>query len=235
MSSVSKNLVDLEHRINYYFNDKNLLKNALIHRSFGNEHKHYKNINNEKLELLGDAVLGLVVAEYLYQKYPEEKEGVLAKIKSMAVSEPVLASISRKLRIGEYLLLSKGEMVTGGRDRNSILGDVFEAILGAIYLDSGFFAAKEYVLLHLKDMIDHIDDFEEILDFKTILQEYCQKKYRDIPKYTLVGEEGPDHRKLFEMQVQIQNNIAKAKGTNKKIAEQMAAKQLCKELGVKYL
>ena len=99
MSSVSKNLVDLEHRINYYFNDKNLLKNALIHRSFGNEHKHYKNINNEKLELLGDAVLGLVVAEYLYQKYPEEKEGVLAKIKSMAVSEPVLASISRKLRI----------------------------------------------------------------------------------------------------------------------------------------
>lgn len=235
MSSVSKNLVDLEHRINYYFNDKNLLKNALIHRSFGNEHKHYKNINNEKLELLGDAVLGLVVAEYLYQKYPEEKEGVLAKIKSMAVSEPVLASISRKLRIGEYLLLSKGEMVTGGRDRNSILGDVFEAILGAIYLDSGFFAAKEYVLFHLKDIIDHIDDFEEILDFKTILQEYCQKKYRDIPKYTLVGEEGPDHRKLFEMQVQIQNNIAKAKGTNKKIAEQMAAKQLCKELGVKYL
>ena len=231
---MSKNLVDLEHRINYYFNDKNLLKNALIHRSFGNEHKHYKNINNEKLELLGDAVLGLVVAEYLYQKYPEEKEGVLAKIKSMAVSEPVLASISRKLRIGEYLLLSKGEMVTGGRDRNSILGDVFEAILGAIYLDSGFFAAKEYVLFHLKDMIDHIDDFEEILDFKTILQEYCQKKYRDIPKYTLVGEEGPDHRKLFEMQVQIQNNIAKAKGTNKKIAEQMAAKQLCKELGVKY-
>lgn len=232
---MSKNLVDLEHRINYYFNDKNLLKNALIHRSFGNEHKHYKNINNEKLELLGDAVLGLVVAEYLYQKYPEEKEGVLAKIKSMAVSEPVLASISRKLRIGEYLLLSKGEMVTGGRDRNSILGDVFEAILGAIYLDSGFFAAKEYVLFHLKDIIDHIDDFEEILDFKTILQEYCQKKYRDIPKYTLVGEEGPAHRKLFEMQVQIQNNIAKAKGTNKKVAEQMAAKQLCKELGVKWL
>ena len=142
MSSVSKNLVDLEHRINYYFNDKNLLKNALIHRSFGNEHKHYKNINNEKLELLRDAVLGLVVAEYLYQKYPEEKEGVLAKIKSMAVSEPVLASISRKLRIGEYLLLSKGEMVTGGRDRNSILGDVFEAILGAIYLDSGFLLQK---------------------------------------------------------------------------------------------
>lgn len=232
---MSKNLVDLEHRINYYFNDKNLLKNALIHRSFGNEHKHYKNINNEKLELLGDAVLGLVVAEYLYQKYPEEKEGVLAKIKSMAVSEPVLASISRKLRIGEYLLLSKGEIVTGGRDRNSILGDIFEAILGAIYLDSGFFAAKEYVLFHLKDIIDHIDDFEEILDFKTILQEYCQKKYRDIPKYTLVGEEGPDHRKLFEMQVQIQNNIAKAKGTNKKVAEQMAAKKLCKELGVQWL
>ena len=235
MSDVGRNLVDLEHNINYYFNDKNLLKNALIHRSFGNEHKNYKNINNERLELLGDAVLGLVVAEYLYQKYPEEKEGVLAKIKSMAVSEPVLSSISRKLHIGDYLLLSKGEIVTGGRDRNSILGDVFEAILGAIYLDSGFFATKEYVLFHLKDVIDHIDDFEEILDFKTILQEHCQKKFKEIPKYTLLAEEGPDHRKLFEMQVQIQNRMARAKGNNKKIAEQKAAKKLCKEMGVKIL
>ncbi|HEY4534093.1 MAG TPA: ribonuclease III [Fusobacterium sp.] len=232
---VGRNLVDLEHNINYYFNDKNLLKNALIHRSFGNEHKNYKNINNERLELLGDAVLGLVVAEYLYQKYPEEKEGVLAKIKSMAVSEPVLSSVSRKLHIGDYLLLSKGEIVTGGRDRNSILGDVFEAILGAIYLDSGFFAAKEYVLFHLKEIIDHIDDFEEILDFKTILQEYCQKRFKEIPKYTLLGEEGPDHRKLFEMQVQIQDKIARAKGNNKKIAEQKAAKKLCKEMGVRIL
>jgi len=235
VSDVGRNLVDLEHNINYYFNDKNLLKNALIHRSFGNEHKNYKNINNERLELLGDAVLGLVVAEYLYQKYPEEKEGVLAKIKSMAVSEPVLSSISRKLHIGDYLLLSKGEIVTGGRDRNSILGDVFEAILGAIYLDSGFFATKEYVLFHLKDVIDHIDDFEEILDFKTILQEHCQKKFKEIPKYTLLAEEGPDHRKLFEMQVQIQNRMARAKGNNKKIAEQKAAKKLCKEMGVKIL
>jgi len=235
VSMVGRNLVDLEHNINYYFNDKNLLKNALIHRSFGNEHKNYKNINNERLELLGDAVLGLVVAEYLYQKYPEEKEGVLAKIKSMAVSEPVLSSVSRKLHIGDYLLLSKGEIVTGGRDRNSILGDVFEAILGAIYLDSGFFAAKEYVLFHLKEIIDHIDDFEEILDFKTILQEYCQKRFKEIPKYTLLGEEGPDHRKLFEMQVQIQDKIARAKGNNKKIAEQKAAKKLCKEMGVRIL
>lgn len=111
---MGRNLVDLEHNINYYFNDKNLLKNALIHRSFGNEHRTYKNINNERLELLGDAVLGLVVAEYLYQKYPKEKEGVLAKIKSMAVSEPVLSCVSRKLHIGDYLLLSKGEIVTGG-------------------------------------------------------------------------------------------------------------------------
>ena len=232
---MGRNLVDLEHNINYYFNDKNLLKNALIHRSFGNEHRTYKNINNERLELLGDAVLGLVVAEYLYQKYPKEKEGVLAKIKSMAVSEPVLSGVSRKLHIGDYLLLSKGEIVTGGRDRNSILGDAFEAILGAIYLDSGFFAAKEYVLFHLKEIIDHIDDFEEILDFKTILQEHCQKKFKEIPKYTLLGEEGPDHRKSFEMQVQIQDKVARAKGNNKKIAEQKAAKKLCKEMGVSIL
>lgn len=229
---MKKNLVDLEHRLNYYFNDKNLLKNALIHRSFGNEHRNYKNINNERLELLGDAVLDLIVAEYLYHKYPEESEGTLAKIKSMAVSEPVLASISRKLHIGEYLLLSKGELVTGGRERPSILGDVFEAVLGAIYLDSGFAEAKEYVLFHLQDAIDHIESFEETLDFKTILQEYCQKNFKEVPEYVLVGEEGPDHKKQFEMQVNVKEYKACAKGRNKKVAEQTAAKKLCKELGV---
>ena len=232
---MKKNLVDLEHRLNYYFNDKNLLKNALTHRSFGNEHRQYKKINNERLELLGDAVLDLIVAEYLYHKYPEETEGTLAKIKSMAVSEPVLASVSKKLQIGDYLLLSKGELLTGGRERTSILGDVFEAILGAIYLDSGYSSARDYVLFHLKDSIDHIESFEEILDFKTILQEYSQKHFKEVPKYTLVGEEGPDHKKQFEMQVSVQNFVMQAKGSNKKVAEQMAAKKLCKSLGVPFL
>lgn len=227
-----KNLVDLEHRLNYYFNDKNLLKNALTHRSFGNEHRQYKKINNERLELLGDAVLDLIVAEYLYHKYPEETEGTLAKIKGMAVSEPVLANVSKKLCIGEYLLLSKGEFMTGGRERSSILGDVFEAILGAVYLDSGYTSAKEYVLFHLKEFIDNIESFEATLDFKTILQEHCQKKFKEIPNYIVVKEEGPDHKKEFEIEVHVQNFVATAKGGNKKMAQQMAAKKMCRLLEV---
>lgn len=147
-----KNLLDLEHRLNYYFNNRNLLKNALLHKSFGNENRKYKNINNERLELLGDAVLGLIVAEYLY-KHKNVSEGTMAKMKSMVVSEPILAKISRELKIGDYLLLSKGEEVTGGRDRESILGDVFEAILGAIYLDSNFREAKNFALSHIKNIL----------------------------------------------------------------------------------
>ena len=136
----------LEERIGYKFKNKSLLKNALIHRSYGNENWKYKNINNERLELLGDAVLDLVVAEYLYINLASSPEGELARLKSMIVSEPVLSRVSKDLGMGEYLLLSKGEEITGGRVRSSILGDVFEAVLGAIYLDSDFFVLLNYLL-----------------------------------------------------------------------------------------
>ncbi|WP_297404474.1 ribonuclease III [uncultured Cetobacterium sp.] len=229
-----RSFLELEKKIGYTFKNKDLLKNALIHRSFGNEHTKYKKINNERLELLGDAVLDLIVTEHLYKSYPNALEGDLAKLKAMVVSEPVLAKISRALEFGEYLMLSKGEELTGGRGRNSILGDVFEAILGAVYLDSDFIAVKEIAMVHLRYSIEHINENEEILDFKTILQEYSQKEYKIIPIYEVVNEDGPDHLKIFEVSVKIKDELLGiGKGKNKKSAEQAAAKDICKRLGVK--
>lgn len=227
-------LSSLEKKIGYYFDNINLLKTSLVHRSYGNENKQYKHINNERLELLGDAVLDLIVAEYLYKHYENYSEGDLAKLKSMAVSEPVLAKVAKKIGMGDYLLLSKGEELTGGRERNSILCDVFEAILGAVYLDSDFGTAREVVLRHLEYSINHIEEDEDILDFKTILQEYSQKEYKMAPKYKVISEKGPDHKKIFEISVEIaEDKVAVGVGSSKKIAEQGAAKALCKKLGVR--
>ena len=229
-----KNLLDLEHKLNYYFNDRNLLKNALLHKSLGNERKEYKNQNNERLELLGDAVLDLIVAEYLYKNYKNASEGTIAKLKAMIVSEPILAKISRQIGVGKFLMLSRGEVMSGGRNRESILADSFEAILGAVYIDSNLDEARVFALNHIKQYIDHIEENEDILDFKSILQEYVQKEFRTVPIYELVAERGPDHMKEFEIQVIVGNYREKAVARNKKKAEQLSAKALCIKLGVKY-
>ena len=229
-----KNLLDLEHKLNYYFNDRNLLKNALLHKSLGNERKEYKNQNNERLELLGDAVLDLIVAEYLYKNYKSASEGTIAKLKAMIVSEPILAKISRQIGVGKFLMLSRGEVMSGGRNRESILADSFEAILGAVYIDSNLDEARVFALSHIKQYIDHIEENEDILDFKSILQEYVQKEFRTVPTYELVAERGPDHMKEFEIQVIVGNYREKAVAKNKKKAEQLSAKALCIKLGVKY-
>lgn len=229
-----KNLLDLEHKLNYYFNDRNLLKNALLHKSLGNERKEYKNQNNERLELLGDAVLDLIVAEYLYKNYKSASEGTIAKLKAMIVSEPILAKISRQIGVGKFLMLSRGEVMSGGRNRESILADSFEAILGAVYIDSNLDDARVFALSHIKQYIDHIEENEDILDFKSILQEYVQKEFRTVPTYELVAERGPDHMKEFEIQVIVGNYREKAVARNKKKAEQLSAKALCIKLGVKY-
>ena len=229
-----KNLLDLEHKLNYYFNDRNLLKNALLHKSLGNERKEYKNQNNERLELLGDAVLDLIVAEYLYKNYKSASEGTIAKLKAMIVSEPILAKISRQIGVGKFLMLSRGEVMSGGRNRESILADSFEAILGAVYIDSNLDDARVFALSHIKQYIDHIEENEDILDFKSILQEYVQKEFRTVPTYELVAERGPDHMKEFEIQVIVGNYKEKAVAKNKKKAEQLSAKALCIKLGVKY-
>ena len=229
-----KNLLDLEHKLNYYFNDRNLLKNALLHKSLGNERKEYKNQNNERLELLGDAVLDLIVAEYLYKNYKSASEGTIAKLKAMIVSEPILAKISRQIGVGKFLMLSRGEVMSGGRNRESILADSFEAILGAVYIDSNLDEARVFALSHIKQYIDHIEENEDILDFKSILQEYVQKEFRTVPTYKLIAERGPDHMKEFEIQVIVGNYKEKAVARNKKKAEQLSAKALCIKLGVNY-
>ena len=229
-----KNLLDLEHKLNYYFNDRNLLKNALLHKSLGNERKEYKNQNNERLELLGDAVLDLIVAEYLYKNYKNASEGTIAKLKAMIVSEPILAKISRQIGVGKFLMLSRGEVMSGGRNRESIFADSFEAILGAVYIDSNLDEARVFALSHIKQYIDHIEENEDILDFKSILQEYVQKEFRTVPTYELVAERGPDHMKEFEIQVIVGNYKEKAVAKNKKKAEQLSAKALCIKLGVNY-
>ena len=229
-----KNLLDLEHKLNYYFNDRNLLKNALLHKSLGNERKEYKNQNNERLELLGDAVLDLIVAEYLYKNYKNASEGTIAKLKAMIVSEPILAKISRQIGVGKFLMLSRGEVMSGGRNRESILADSFEAILGAVYIDSNLDEARVFALSHIKQYIDHIEENEDILDFKSILQEYVQKEFRTVPTYKLIAERGPDHMKEFEIQVIVGNYREKAVAKNKKKAEQLSAKALCIKLGVNY-
>ena len=229
-----KNLLDLEHKLNYYFNDRNLLKNALLHKSLGNERKEYKNQNNERLELLGDAVLDLIVAEYLYKNYKNASEGTIAQLKAMIVSEPILSKISRQIGVGKFLMLSRGEVMSGGRNRESILADSFEAILGAVYIDSNLDDARNFTLSHIKQYIDHIEENEDILDFKSILQEYVQKEFRTVPTYELVAERGPDHMKEFEIQVIVGNYREKAVAKNKKKAEQLSAKALCIKLGVNY-
>ena len=231
----SRRLQELQERLNYQFNDEALLKKALIHRSFGNENWEYKNINNEKLELLGDAVLDLIVTEYLYKNFEIATEGELAKLKSMIVSEPVLASISSEMKLGNYLMLSKGEELTGGRERESILGDVFEALLGAIYLDSDIYTVRDVTLQYLVYKIEHINENEELIDYKTILQEYSQRVYKIIPVYEVINEIGPDHKKSFEITVSIEERkaIGKGVGKNKKQAEQLAAREACKTLEIK--
>lgn len=230
-----RKLQELQERIGYKFRDESLIKKALIHRSFGNENWEFKNINNEKLELLGDAVLDLIVTEYLYKNFEIATEGELAKLKSMIVSEPVLASISSEIQLGNYLMLSKGEELTGGRERESILGDVFEAVLGAIYLDSDLATAKNVALKYLVYKIEHINENDELIDYKTILQEYSQRVYKIIPIYEVVNEIGPDHKKSFEIAVSIDNGktIGKGIGKNKKQAEQLAAREACKVLEIR--
>ena len=159
-------LRELMEKIGYEFDDIKLLKEALIHRSYANEHGEIENINNERLEFLGDAVLDLISTEYIYTKEKDDNEGDLAKLKSRIISEPIFSAVSKEIALGEYLFLSNGEEITGGRDRKSILGDAFEALIGAIFMDSGFDEAKRIALKYLKDKIDNIDDLEELKDYK---------------------------------------------------------------------
>lgn len=212
---------ELEKNICYEFGNKALLKQALSHSSFINEMKRGKMESYERLEYLGDAVLELISSEFLFHEYPDMPEGKLTKLRASIVCEYTLSSVSKMLHLGDYVLLSKGEEMTGGRNRDSILCDLFESVLGAIYLDGGMEPAEKYVKSFLLTDIEHKSLF---YDAKTTLQEMVQKDGKGIVTYRQISESGPDHNKCYVMDVLVDDKvIAQGKGSSKKNAQQMAA------------
>ena len=214
---------EFQERIGYTFHNEALLRQALTHSSYANERHMKKLSDNERLEFLGDAVLEIISSEYLFRLYPDKREGELTKLRASIVCEPTLAFCTKKIELGKYLFLGKGEDQTGGRKRKSILSDAFEAVIGAIYLDGGFANAKEFV--H-KYVMDDIENMQLFYDSKTILQEIVQAQDNGELQYALVGEEGPDHDKRFIVEALIGNQtISRGEGHTKKAAEQEAAYQ----------
>jgi ribonuclease-3 len=212
------------------FGREDLLNLAFSHRSFA--HESAQNIgNNERLEFLGDSVLGAVVSEYLFTALPDRQEGDLAKIKSFVVSEDSLADISKNLKIDNFILIGKGEEYSGGRSKKAILADCLEAIIGAYYLDSGFKKCKSFVLKFMIPEITKVLENKHRKDFKTLLQEHVQKIFKTYPKYVLARKTGPDHDKTFWMEVKIRDtSYGPGEGKNKKEAEQAAASIAYREL-----
>ena len=218
-----KELLLFEKHIGIRFRKLELLNLAFCHRSFANE-SGTDISNNEKLEFLGDSVLGLVVSEYLYRTLTDRAEGDLARIKSFVVSEDSLAEISKSIKVDNFILIGKGEEYSGGRSKKAILADCMEAIIGAYYLDSGFRASKVFVLKYLVPEINKVLENRHKKDYKTLLQEYVQKRYKSYPRYSLVKKTGPDHDRTFWIDVSIQGKAyGPGKGKNKKEAEQHAA------------
>ena len=220
----------LEENLRYEFKNKKLLINALTHSSYANEARDGVS-SNERLEFLGDSVLSIVVSEYIYKEFNNLPEGELTKLRASLVCEKSLCQFSRELELGKYLRLGKGEYKGGGRERDSILADAFEAVLAAMYLDGGFNVAKNHVMRFIKNELKHTDD-EVFKDYKTALQEIIQKNPEESVTYILTKETGPDHDKVFEVEVRLNSNtIGKGIGKNKKQAEQSAAKEALRLMG----
>ncbi|NLX61282.1 MAG: ribonuclease III [Tissierellia bacterium] len=228
-----KKLEELQAIINYKFKDLNLLNTSLTHSSYANENKQAGVVSNERLEFLGDVVIDLVVSEYLYKRLTELPEGELSKRRASVVCESSLAFAAHKIKLGKFLLLGKGEEATGGRERESILADAFEALTGAIYIDGKYESARDFLLGNFEqEVIYALSKGSLFKDYKTELQEKLQRKTKSKIEYVVVKEDGPDHRKKFYMNVIVENKvIGKGMGRNKKEAEQNAAKQALMNLG----
>lgn len=225
---MTKKLEKLEQIIGYTFRDKYLLNQALTHSSYANEKKLGKLGSNERLEFLGDAVLELISSDYLFAKFPQLPEGELTKKRASLVCEPSLAYCAREFGLPGFLLLGKGEDMTGGRNRDSIVSDATEALLGAIYLDGGFANAKEFVLRFILNDMEHKQLF---YDSKTILQEIVQEDGSQPVEYVLVKEEGPDHNKKFTVEALVNGaSMGLGSGHTKKAAEQAAAYQAIRKM-----
>ncbi|MEL7646717.1 MAG: ribonuclease III [Sedimentibacter sp.] len=221
-----KELNGFEEIINYKFNNIATLEKSLTHSSYSNEDKTYSKVNNERLEFLGDAVLSITVSRFIFDKFPDYPEGDLTKLRSQVVCEDTLSMVAANLNIGRYLLLGKGEEASGGRERKSILADAVEAIIAAIYIDGGYRKAEEFVLANLTKYIQLAVKGKIVTDFKSYLQEYYQSKSQSCKiRYVVTREEGPDHEKMFHVNVLVNKQVVgKGSGKSKKLAEQDAAK-----------
>lgn len=216
-----KSLKIFQEKIGYIFKNEDLLKQAMTHSSYANERKINRSFDYERLEFLGDAVLELVTSEYLFEEYPTALEGELTKLRATIVCEPALAYCARAFQLEKYILLGKGEEATGGRKRDSIISDVMESVIGAIYVDGGFTHAKEYINQYI--LLD-LESKKLFYDSKTILQEIVQMKVDSKIEYKVIKETGPDHDKEFLAEVHINGEKAgEGSGRNKKMAEQQAA------------
>jgi ribonuclease-3 len=222
---------DLQNRIGYRFRDRGLLEHALTHKSRAAEDASGGVADNESLEFLGDAVLGLVVADALFHQYPNYDEGQKSKVKAAVVSTQSLARHAERLRLGEHLILGRGEEKTGGRFKQALLADGYEALIAALYLDGGLEAAEAFLRRELKDALDEGSDQTLVRDHKSALQERLQALGRPLPEYRVSGEAGPDHRKTFSVEVVVNGDVlGAATGRAKKEAEQEAAREALTKL-----
>ncbi|OQW36933.1 MAG: ribonuclease III [Nitrospira sp. SG-bin1] len=228
-SSADSSPADSFSIANYRFSNPRLLAEALTHKSYVNERRDSGRRHNERLEFLGDAVLSLIMSDHLARRYPELSEGALSKLKAKLVSETPLANAARRLDLGDRLKLGRGEDLSNGRDKASLLADTLEAIIAAIYLDGGLEASRTFTIAALADELRHIDDSHQRPggdDYKTCFQEWCQKRYELLPRYVIVRETGPDHQKFFEVEVRVNDRVMGiGRGRSKKEAEQEAAQQ----------
>lgn len=220
---------DLENAIGYRFRDIQLLQNALTHSSYANERWHNSLLSNERLEFLGDSVLGMLVAEYLYKTFPDRPEGELTRMRADMVCEHTLAAVANKIGLGSHLMLGHGEERLGGRSRESILADATESVIAACFLDGGLEAAAQFVQKYI--LVEVPVTRLNNMDYKTALQELVQQKKNQILSYTLVGQSGPDHDKQFDVTVSLNGSVVgTGSGRSKKRAEQMAAKAAMEKL-----
>jgi len=219
----------MEQRIGHRFNNAELLERALTHKSFANENR--VPTDNERLEFLGDAVLNLVVSEYLMRTCPDSNEGDLSRLRAAVVSEPALAIVAREIGLGAYLRLGKGEIQTGGRDKDSLLANCLEALIASLYLDAGKEASEAFVLVFFEETMRRTCSSRGTLDYKTELQELCQDRLKQLPEYRIVSETGPDHQKQFTVELTVKGEVhGRGVGKSKKEAEQKAAKEALEKL-----
>jgi len=222
----------VEAQINYTFKEKSLIELAFIHRSFANENRGVVKGHNERLEFLGDSILGLIVSDFLYCHLPNRPEGELSYLRSRLVEAPACTLYLQKIDLEKYLMVGKGEAMNEGKGRGTLLADLFEAIIGAIYLDGGIEAARSFFFDHFKsDVLSIIEKPHR--NWKAELQDYCQKSHQKPPDYEVLREEGPDHLKTFFIEVRLdKKELGRGKGSSKKEAEQDAAENAINNLGL---